>query len=145
MKRDHGHDRLNRYNPRPSIRGKKFGEIIRLHRVQKGMSQKELAEGICSVSMISGLETDVHGVSPQVLALLAERLEIPLDEFYEGGELKTPAHLDLVEIHIARKEFEKAQNALNAIREREMWDEHRLRWKLLQSQVWNETGEMTRT
>ncbi|MFJ7733154.1 helix-turn-helix domain-containing protein [Lysinibacillus sp. NPDC097231] len=60
-----------------------IGTKIRSLRLSKGLSQKELSEGVCSQSMLSQIEKNKHTPNFHLLAKLCERLEVPLDELSE--------------------------------------------------------------
>ncbi|TCT26319.1 tetratricopeptide repeat protein [Melghiribacillus thermohalophilus] len=60
-----------------------LGSWIKYFRSQKGLTQEELAEGICSVSYISKLENNRVMVHDEILTLLCERLDI------DRGQLMT--------------------------------------------------------
>ena len=51
-----------------------FGEVIRNIRRQKGMTQEEVAEGICSVSSLSKMENGSQNPSSQKFQQIMERL-----------------------------------------------------------------------
>jgi transcriptional regulator with XRE-family HTH domain len=57
-----------------------IGNKIRSMRKMKGLSQKELCEGICSQGMLSQIEKNQHISNINLLAKLCNRLEITLDE-----------------------------------------------------------------
>jgi HTH-type transcriptional regulator, quorum sensing regulator NprR len=56
------------------------GKIIKFYREYRNMKQKELGDGICSSTHISKIERGLTEVSRETIILLAERLEIHLDE-----------------------------------------------------------------
>ncbi|PGZ92975.1 helix-turn-helix transcriptional regulator [Bacillus sp. AFS029533] len=55
-------------------------EIIKYYRKEKGFSQDELCEGICSKSHLSRIESGRVSLSSKILALLSERLGIDINE-----------------------------------------------------------------
>ena len=59
---------------------KNLGTVLKELRKQKGLTQKELADGICAQSMLSAIENDVYIPNANLLINLANRLEINLDE-----------------------------------------------------------------
>lgn len=61
-----------------------FGAKIRELRIKKGLTQSELAEGICTPSMISLIESDRANPSDKVLLALADRLGVTLEELQRG-------------------------------------------------------------
>lgn len=60
-----------------------LGTKIRSLRLSKGLSQKELSEGICSQSMLSQIEKNKHTPNFNLLVKLCDRLEVHLDDFNE--------------------------------------------------------------
>ncbi|MGG1676810.1 helix-turn-helix domain-containing protein [Neobacillus sp. NRS-1170] len=60
-----------------------FGALIKFYRTQKGMTQAELAKGICSVPHLSKIENNSKEANEETISLLLERLEIGLEEMDE--------------------------------------------------------------
>jgi len=56
-------------------------ELLRQLRLERGLSQKELAEGIVTRTTISNYETGKNNISLEVLLLLLEKLNLTIDEF----------------------------------------------------------------
>lgn len=56
-----------------------LGSRIRELRLKKGMTQAQLAEGLCTPSMISQIESGRARPSYEILSNIASRLEIPLE------------------------------------------------------------------
>lgn len=54
-----------------------IGKRIRKIREQQGLTRKQLAHGIVSYSYLSNIENGITQGSPEILSLLAERLQIP--------------------------------------------------------------------
>ncbi len=59
-----------------------IGKVIRDLRKKSGMTQDQLADGICSRSYISRMEKGDIIPSPDLLQLLAERLKVSVDALY---------------------------------------------------------------
>lgn len=55
-----------------------FGPLIKYYRNQKGLTQKELANGICSVSHLSKIENNGKEANDETISLLLNRLNINL-------------------------------------------------------------------
>lgn len=67
-----------------------LSEKFRLKRKELGLSQKTLAEGICEQSQISKIERGHFMPSADLLFKLSQRLEVPLDYFFnEQIEVKS--------------------------------------------------------
>ena len=56
-----------------------IGSYIKLQRVQQGMTQDELANGIVSMSYLSKIENQRAEASPEVISMLCTRLGIEID------------------------------------------------------------------
>jgi HTH-type transcriptional regulator, quorum sensing regulator NprR len=64
-----------------------FGPLIKFYRTQKGITQKELAAGICSIPHLSKIENNSKDANGETISLLLERLEVSFDEMEEKEEL----------------------------------------------------------
>jgi transcriptional regulator with XRE-family HTH domain len=60
-----------------------FGALIKFYRTQRGITQAELARGICSVPHLSKIENNSKEANEETVSLLLERLEISLEEMEE--------------------------------------------------------------
>jgi transcriptional regulator with XRE-family HTH domain len=64
---------------------KAFGERLRVLRVSKKMSQKELANlADIEVSQVSRIERGVTNLTLSTMYILAAALDIPVSEFFTG-------------------------------------------------------------
>ncbi len=59
-----------------------IGEIIRHYRMEKGMSQEALSQGICDRKYISNIENDKNIPTLDIINQLSDRLEINLYDTY---------------------------------------------------------------
>lgn len=59
---------------------KNLGSVLKELRKEKGLTQKELADGICAQSMLSAIENDVYVPNANLLINLANRLGVDLGE-----------------------------------------------------------------
>ncbi|PPA70298.1 helix-turn-helix domain-containing protein [Jeotgalibacillus proteolyticus] len=65
------------------------GSIIKYYRTKKGITQTELAEGICSTSHLSKIETNMYTANEETLNMLLERLGLRLeDEKHRMNEIQ---------------------------------------------------------
>jgi HTH-type transcriptional regulator, quorum sensing regulator NprR len=64
-----------------------FGPLIKYFRTQKGITQKELAAGICSIPHLSKIENNSKDANEETISLLLERLEVSFGEMEEKEEL----------------------------------------------------------
>jgi HTH-type transcriptional regulator, quorum sensing regulator NprR len=62
------------------------GKLIKYHRKREGITQKDLAKGICSISYLSKLENDSIEPNAEVLNLLGGKLNITFDQKQEDDE-----------------------------------------------------------
>jgi HTH-type transcriptional regulator, quorum sensing regulator NprR len=60
-----------------------FGSLIKYYRTQRGITQKELAAGICSIPHLSKIENNSKEANEETLSLLLSRLSINLEEAEE--------------------------------------------------------------
>ena len=67
-----------------------LGTIIRELRMKKGFSQKELAEGICSLKQLSRIENNTSEASAYVIYELSFRLGENLLDYFPYAELEEP-------------------------------------------------------
>ncbi|WP_227394410.1 helix-turn-helix domain-containing protein [Jeotgalibacillus aurantiacus] len=56
------------------------GSIIKYYRTKQGMTQTELAEGICSTSHLSKIETNMYAANEETVGMLLEKLGLKLEE-----------------------------------------------------------------
>jgi tetratricopeptide (TPR) repeat protein len=64
-----------------------YGPLIRYHRIQKKLTQKELASGICSIPHLSKIESKSKEGNQETIRLLFLRLDIHLEDI-DGQEIK---------------------------------------------------------
>lgn len=62
------------------------GSIIKYYRTKRGLTQGELAEGICSTSHLSKIETNMYAANEETVNLLLNKLDLQLDDI--TGDLK---------------------------------------------------------
>lgn len=63
-----------------------FGPLIKYYRTQKGLTQKELAAGICSIPHLSKIENNSKEANEETISLLLKRLEVSFEEMEEKEE-----------------------------------------------------------
>ncbi|KEO80899.1 helix-turn-helix transcriptional regulator [Tumebacillus flagellatus] len=135
----------NRGGRRPSAisADSKVGERLKLLRTQQGLSQAELAEGICTTAVVSHLETGRSGTTVETLKKFADKLNVPLHEIFRepNGDYPYLTRLELVEAYILRGEFEPAQEFLDYLAAQEdllVVEDHKR--VLLQGTLFNKSG-----
>lgn len=72
-----------------------LGNKIKNARLTAGLSQKELAAGICNQSTISNLEQGISIPSLLTLMIISERLNIDFDEIYQYTTKKKDSYADI--------------------------------------------------
>nr|WP_263325048.1 helix-turn-helix domain-containing protein [Neobacillus sp. Marseille-Q6967] len=94
-----------------------FGPLIKYYRTQKGMTQKELAAGICSIPHLSKIENNAKDANEETISLLLERLEVSFDEMEEKEGLIHILLKDLGEKinYYLREEIEDIYQELKAL------------------------------
>ena len=61
----------------------KIGSLIKYHRTKQGLTQNELAMGICSIPHLSKIENNSKEANEETIRLLLQRLNIQLQEVVE--------------------------------------------------------------
>lgn len=64
----------------------KIGTLIKYHRTKQGLTQNELAMGICSIPHLSKIENNSKEANEETIRLLLEKLNIQLQEVVESEE-----------------------------------------------------------
>lgn len=102
--------------------GQRFKQI----RKDKGISQKDLCEGICSDSVVSHIETDRQYPSAHIWGKLAERLGVQMYEIIgeEEKEMDVSFQLDMIRIYIETGNCVHALDLLSVLETREELLEH---------------------
>lgn len=125
------------------LKSAQLAQKVRYHRLQRGLSQQELADGICSMQLISSIERGTSNPRVKTLEKIADRLNVPLGEIYQPDEDEFPnkVKLQLVEAYMKRGEYEVAQETLDELRRRPDMVEVELQHAtILQGEVYNKTG-----
>lgn len=76
---------------------KNLGTVLKELRKEKGLTQKELATGICAQSMLSAIENNVYVPNANLLVNLANRLEVNLNEISLAANYKISSEADFNE------------------------------------------------
>ncbi|MGZ4134038.1 MAG: tetratricopeptide repeat protein, partial [Tumebacillaceae bacterium] len=98
---------------------KKIGERVKHYRINRGMSQDQLADGICSRQTISLLENGQHFPSADFMKQIAVKLGVPFHEIMinEVKELDAKVQIDISKVYV---EIEDYANAFLLIEELEV-------------------------
>ncbi|WP_377887551.1 tetratricopeptide repeat protein [Alkalihalobacillus sp. R86527] len=98
-----------------------WGEKIHYYRKKRGLTQSDLAEGVCSVSYLSKLEHNSIDPSRDIIIPLCERLNIQIDDHQTIDEVKM--ELKLLYKEVAEKKLNVAEEKLDKIRNQMKWIE----------------------
>ncbi|MFE1246152.1 tetratricopeptide repeat protein [Fictibacillus sp. NPDC058756] len=91
------------------------GQRIRYYRKTKGLTQEELAQGICSVSYLSKIEKGDAKSSEEVINMLCERLGISPEDVDESKVLEMLNEWNMMMVN---RQFEEAQSFSKQLEER---------------------------
>ncbi|PWK14398.1 helix-turn-helix transcriptional regulator [Tumebacillus permanentifrigoris] len=119
-----------------------IGQRLKRYRTQRGMSQVELADGICSHQTVSLVEKDKHTPSAEILRKLAEKLEIPFYEIMQDreSELEAKLQLEILKIYTEQKEYSRALDLVEELEARpDLTENHRTQLSLLRAECWMRT------
>ncbi|MGZ4163910.1 MAG: helix-turn-helix domain-containing protein, partial [Tumebacillaceae bacterium] len=111
----------------------KIGQRVKSFRKECGLSQDELAEGICSRQTISLLENGQHFPSVEFMQKIAARLAIPLAEIMvdEVTELELKVQLDLIKIYVEIGDYKSAYELAEELEKCEELLEYQMRELIL--------------
>ncbi|MGJ7911411.1 tetratricopeptide repeat protein [Neobacillus sp. LXY-1] len=121
-----------------------MGALIKYYRTQRGITQSELAKGICSVPHLSKIENNFKEANDETLALLLERLEISMGEMQEKeGQIKLLLREFSSAIHFYQKK--EIEEIFQRIKEVEpfipfsryiyIWELYKFRFLLFKGQI----------
>ncbi len=93
---------------------KSLGQRIKYLRMQKGITQIEVAQGLCTPSMISQIESDRARPSYKILNAIAERLDVSLDHLLEDValHLEYTSKFKMAKSMVRAREYRTAQPLL---------------------------------
>ncbi|TCP58190.1 transcriptional regulator with XRE-family HTH domain [Tumebacillus sp. BK434] len=97
-----------------------IGQKIKRLRLEKGMTQGEVADGFVTISMISQLERDRNTASVELLQHLARKLQVPLHELVEDEveQMEKACLQKLVKVYLETKQPTEAEPLLVKLRGR---------------------------
>jgi transcriptional regulator with XRE-family HTH domain len=103
-----------------------IGERFKHIRTEKGFSQSELAEGICSKSVVSHLENDRTYPSALMFGKLADKLGVPLREIMGMQEKQFEAgfQIEMVRVYIEKADYDHALELIEELDQRKELLEH---------------------
>ncbi|WHY72596.1 helix-turn-helix domain-containing protein [Fictibacillus enclensis] len=91
------------------------GQRIRYYRKTKGLTQEELAQGICSVSYLSKIEKGDAKSSEEVINLLCEKLGISSEEVDSNEILEMLNEWNMMMVN---RQFDEAERLYNQVNEK---------------------------
>ena len=94
-----------------------LGQRIRELRLRKGLTQIDLAAGLCTPSMISQIESDRARPSYKMLFAISERLDVPLERLLVDVELnlEVVSTYKMARAMVLAKEYQAAMPLLEEL------------------------------
>lgn len=114
-----------------------IGEVIRARRKELKMTQKDLANNLCTQAMISKIESNMLNPSSRTLEKIAHKLEVPISYFYGESERSNDSYFKKLEENIRsflnKGEYESVDylmeiNAENINTTKDSYFQHFFRW-----------------
>lgn len=98
-------------------RNRIIGDNLRKYRLLKGLTQDELADGLCSVSQLSKVENGKTYVKRTVLKQMADRLGVPVERIESADALleELTENLQLARDHITARNYDDARELLEQV------------------------------
>lgn len=103
-----------------------IGQRFKHIRLEKGFSQAELVEGLCSQTVVSMIETDRKYPSAETWGKLADKLGVPLREIMglQEKQMEASFQIDMIRVYIEKADFEYALELIDDLDRREDLLEH---------------------
>lgn len=96
----------------------KIGSLIKFHRTKLGLTQNELAMGICSIPHLSKIENNSKEANEETIRLLLEKLNIQLQEV-KDSEMQIIKLLNELQKHINYINHDKVEEIIGLLNESE--------------------------
>ncbi|WP_188207831.1 helix-turn-helix domain-containing protein [Alkalibacillus aidingensis] len=93
-----------------------LGTLIQYYRTKKGVTQKELANGICSISYLSKIENGSIEPRDDVIKELCERLDVPFERLTSINHEIDDEILNVYKL-LTKKNYQAAQRLLNELKQ----------------------------
>ncbi|MBB2480559.1 helix-turn-helix domain-containing protein [Bacillus sp. APMAM] len=105
-----------------------YGETLRQIRVQKGLTMKELADGICSVSFLSKFERGDSDITLGLFTKILEKLMLSFDEFLYIHNDYMPDQLEQFFKNVSTAYFNRNSAQLKHLKKQEIekWEKYRI-------------------
>ncbi|WP_093856690.1 helix-turn-helix domain-containing protein [Tenuibacillus multivorans] len=94
-----------------------LGAIIQYYRTKQGLTQKELANGLCSVSYLSKIESGVIEPNLDTIKLLLNRLNMDYEKLTSYDEVAIDHRIDELNQKINDKQLDEAKKIVNELKE----------------------------
>ncbi|MBR7554657.1 helix-turn-helix domain-containing protein [Allobacillus sp. GCM10007491] len=92
-----------------------IGAIIQYYRTKKGYTQKQMADGICSVSYLSKIENEMIKPKEDVARLLFDRLDISYDDITHSNNKQIVRKVFKLYKRIKEKDYEAARESIEEL------------------------------
>lgn len=93
-----------------------LGAIIQYYRTKKGYTQKQMADGICSVSYLSKIENEMITPKEDVARLLFDRLDISYDDITHSDNHQIIRKILKLYKRIKEKDYEAAKESIDELK-----------------------------
>jgi HTH-type transcriptional regulator, quorum sensing regulator NprR len=100
-----------------------IGDKIKFYRKKRGLTQAILAEGICSIPYLSKIEQGKTECSEEIVTLLSQRLNIPLEDRGEETEVEIDQTLESFRELVQSNSLKEAEVLYKKVKE-EVIDRH---------------------
>lgn len=115
-----------------------IGDVIRIRRTELGLSQEELAEGICEIGTLSRIENGVRTPSKSKLNALLQRLGLPGEKYFalvSQNDLDIENLQDEIASHNARNQFDESMKKLKELEKIVEKDDHITQQFILRTKI----------
>ncbi|WP_054751938.1 transcriptional regulator [Piscibacillus salipiscarius] len=94
-----------------------IGAIIQFYRTKHGLTQKDLASGVCSISYLSKIESGAIEPKTDTIQLIFERLDMDYEKITSYDEKKIHEQIDLLYQNITEQKLDKAKDFSDELEE----------------------------
>ncbi|PWK13959.1 helix-turn-helix domain-containing protein [Tumebacillus permanentifrigoris] len=103
-----------------------IGQRFKHIRIEKGVSQAQLVDGICSIAVVSQIECDRKYPSAELWGKLADKLGVPLRELIgmQEKQMEVSFQIDMVRVYIDKADHTHALELIDELEQRADLLEH---------------------
>lgn len=97
----------------------RMGDVIRLTRMAKGMTQEQLSAGVCSVETLSRMENGKTKVKKETYRQLMEKMQLPSEQNYAiclSSDMELIEEKEYFEDAMAKHDFKEADSYIKRIK-----------------------------